>query len=394
MVGWIKSIRKSKDLTFIGATTGAKDTQVTIDAKTKVEGELKVGASFECINPTKSVTPNGSEEILCTEFKILGVSDDTYPIQPKAHTDDFLRTIPELRGRTKKYQAMWKIRSVVSLAIHNCLASNGFYQYFTPIIVDSDCEGAGETFTVHSDWTNQDLTVSGQLHAEVGMMSLGKVYTFSPCFRAEKSATKKHLSEFWMVEPEAMGWDLYKTMSFTEYFIKSILRHVLKKCQDEFKQLGIKTDHIELLCTDASYSRVTYAQVVSQFSLSYGDDIGSDLEKLIVAMNGPTFVTDYPRTMKPFYMKTDMRVARCFDLLFPQVGELAGGSEREDDYNTLIKNMKAEGMDMEQMKWYTSTRKWGSVPHSGFGLGFERLLMFITQASKVHDVIPFPVSYK
>jgi asparaginyl-tRNA synthetase len=391
--GWIKSIRSSKGLTFLSVTTGAKDFQVTIvEAECKIHGELKVGASFEA-QGKDSKTPKGLFEFLASDFKIVGSADDSYPIQPKAHSDDFLRTIPDLRGRAKKFQAIWKIRHHLTQAIHKYFDRQGFYQYYTPIITTADCEGAGETFEVKTDWLDEKLTVSGQLHGEVGMMSLGKIYTFSPCFRAEKSATKKHLSEFWMIEPEIAFYDLDATIELAQSFVKRVISYTIQSSEYEFQQLGITADSlIDLISKE--WKVVRYDEVVELFGVKWGDDISSEVEKKIVEhYKVPTFITHYPKDLKPFYMKKDDRVAYCFDLIFPEVGELIGGSQREDSYEVLDATMSGLGLDMEKMQWYLNTRKWGSVPHSGFGLGMERLLMFITKASKIHDVIPFPVSF-
>lgn len=394
--GWIKSIRSSKGLTFLSVTDGSKDYQITIETeKCPIVGELKVGASFEAVGKD-SETPKGLYEFLASEFKITGASDDTYPIQPKNHTDDFLRSIPELRGRTKKYQATWKIRHHLTQAIHKYFDEHGFYQYYTPIITHADCEGAGETFDVSTDWLHEKLTVSGQLHGEVGMMSLGKIYTFSPCFRAEKSQTKKHLSEFWMIEPEMAFYDLEKTIAFAEDFVKSVIRDTMSRSKYEFDQLGISMDTKLAFGTMLStpWKVISYDKIVEGFGLVWGEDISSDYEKKIVEYYGvPVFITHYPKELKPFYMKKDDRVAYCFDLIFPEVGELIGGSQREEKYELLEKSILQYGLDPEKMKWYLSTRKWGTVEHSGFGIGFERLLMFISKATKIHDTIPFPISY-
>jgi asparaginyl-tRNA synthetase len=393
MKGWIKSIRKSKGLTFMTITDGKKDHQLTLkEGEHQLSGELKVGASFkaECV---ESKTPKGLPEWVVSKIDVIGKSDDEYPIQPKHHTPEFLRTIPELRGRTKILQATWKIRHHLTQAIHQHLSSEGFFQYYTPIITQADCEGAGETFDIKSDWMSEKLTVSGQLHGEVGMMSLGKIYTFSPCFRAEKSTTKKHLSEFWMIEPEMAWSDLEDSMDVAEDLIRMVVYDIHKKCKYEFEQLGIDSKELFKFC-DGDYARVTYKDICKEFDIKWGEDISSEMEqKIVKKYETPVFITHYPKDMKPFYMKKDDEVAYCFDLIFPGVGELIGGSEREEDYDTLKKSMEDSGLDMDKMKWYLDTRKWGSVPHSGFGLGFERLLMYLTSATKIHDVIPFPVSY-
>lgn len=384
--GWIKSIRKSKDLTFISATDGYSDYQVTITKDSIVDGELKLGASF-IASGTDCLTPKGLQDFRVDKLAIVGESDESYPIQPKYQSYDFLRTILELRGRTKTFQSIWKIRHHVTQAIHRFLESKEFYQYYTPLITSSDCEGAGQTFTVKSDWSEDQLTVSGQLHGEVGMMSLGKIYTFGPCFRAEKSATTKHLAEFWMVEPEIAFYDLDQIMDLSEELLKSVMKYVSQKCAEELKILGI--EKYEVL--DKPWKRITYDEICKEFKLKWGVDIDTSLEKKITLKYGPTFITHYPKELKPFYMKKDDKISYCFDLIFPVVGELIGGSEREMDYTKLVHQM--EGMDLEKMDWYLSTRKFGSVPHAGFGLGFERLLMYLTGAPKIHDVIPFPFSY-
>lgn len=389
--GWIKSIRGSKSITFVSATDGYdSDFQVTIHKDTPIKGgDLKVGASFIC-DGDPSTTPKGLYEFLAKGFAIVGQSDDEFPIQPKPHSKDFLRTIPELRGRTKEFQAIWRIRHRVTQIIHKFFDDESFFQYYTPIITQADCEGAGQAFAAKSDWLDEKLTVSAQLHGEVGMMSLGQIYTFAPCFRAEKSATKKHLAEFWMIEPEMAFYDLDETIAFTEKFLKSVLFGTTLQSVKDLNVLGIEyCDELVM----GSWIRKKYKEIVEEFGITYGDDISSEMEKKIVKKYGPTFITHYPSDLKPFYMKKVDGEALCFDLIFPEVGELVGGSVREDDHDTLKFEMEKAGVDMEKMQWYLNTRKWGSVPHSGFGLGFERLLLYITKQEKIHDVIPFPISY-
>lgn len=393
MKGWIKSIRQSKGLTFVAITDGQKYHQLTLkDGEYTISGELKVGASF-IAKGEESLTPRGLPEYVVSDIKIIGQSDDEYPIQPKQHSADFLRSIPELRGRTKAMQATWKIRHHLTQAIHQYFDSKDFYQYYTPIITQADCEGAGETFEVKSDWMEEKLTVSGQLHGEVGMMSLGKIYTFSPCFRAEKSTTKKHLSEFWMIEPEMAFFELDETMDLAEDFIKFSLKYVSEKCDYEFKQIGIDKSHISEVI-ETKFLRIRYEDICKQFKIKFGEDISSEMEqKIVQKFKSPVFITHYPKDMKPFYMKKDSEFAHCFDLIFPVVGELIGGSQREEDYSKLKDSMEISGLDMDKMKWYLDTRRWGSVPHSGFGMGLDRLVMFITKSQKIHDVIPFPFGY-
>ncbi len=392
MKGWIKSIRQSKGLMFISVTDGIKDHQLTLkEGEYELEGELKVGASFTA-EGYDSITPRGFEEFVVSKMVIIGESDDEYPIQPKRHSFDFLRTIPELRGRTKGFQSTWKIRHYLSQLIHQFMSEKEFFQYWTPIVTQADCEGAGETFTVKSDWLEEKLTVSGQLHGEVGMMSLGKIYTFGPCFRAEKSATKKHLSEFWMLEPEMAFYSLEDTISFSEEMLKYILSQIIKH-EEDFKKLEIDTSHITSIL-DKDWVKIRYEDVCKEFKLDFGEDVSSEIEKMLIdKYKLPVYITHWPKDLKPFYMKKMGEYAYCFDLIFPEVGELIGGSEREDSYQILKDEMEKSGLDMTKMDWYLKTRKWGTVPHSGFGLGFDRLVTFVCKLQKIHDSIPFPIGY-
>jgi asparaginyl-tRNA synthetase len=392
MKGWIKSIRKSKGLLFLAITDGQKDHQLTLkEGEYEISGELKVGASF-IADGYDSLTPKGFAEFVVSKLDIIGRSDDEYPIQPKKHSQDFLRSVPELRGRTKGVQSTWKMRHYLSQELHKFFTQKEFIQYWTPIITTADCEGAGETFQVKTDWLDEKLTVSGQLHGEVGMMALGHIYTFGPCFRAEKSATKKHLSEFWMLEPEMAFYTLEETIDFSEEMLKSVLSGILKY-EDDFKKLEIDTTHIISLL-DKSWIKIKYEDVCKDFGLSFGEDISSDIEKLLIdKYKIPVYVTHWPKDLKPFYMKKDDKIAYCFDLIFPEVGELIGGSQREDSYEILKSEMEKSGLDMDKMDWYLRTRKWGSVPHSGFGLGFDRLVTFVCKLQKIHDSIPFPISF-
>jgi len=392
MKGWVKSIRQSKGLIFVSITDGHSDHQLTLrDGEYDISGELKIGASFDA-EGYGSITPKGMPEFIVSRIEIIGKSDDDYPIQPKKHSPDFLRTIPELRGRTKGSQSTWRLRHFLSQEVHKFMEKSGFIQYWTPIITQADCEGAGETFDVSSDWLQEKLTVSGQLHGEVGMMSLGQIYTFGPCFRAEKSSTKKHLSEFWMIEPEMAFYSLDDDIKFSEKMVKSILFGVLKY-KDDFKKLEIDTDHITSII-DKDWIKIKYEDVCKDFGLIFGQDVSSDVEKLLISKYQlPVYITHWPKDLKPFYMKKDEKVAYCFDLIFPEVGELIGGSEREESYEILKSEMEKSGIDMDKMDWYLKTRKWGTVPHSGFGLGFDRLVTFVCKLQKIHDSIPFPIGY-
>lgn len=389
--GWIKSVRKSKDLTFLAVTDGRSDFQITVKSDVIVVGEIKVGCSFEALGED-STTPRGSYEFLCQSLIILGSSDDTYPIQPKRHTFDYLRTIPEHRGRTKGFQSVWMMRHLLSKSLQDRLSDLEFCQYFTPVITFADCEGAGQTFDVSSDWMQQKLTVSGQLHLEVGAMSLGQVYTFGPCFRAEKSSTKKHLSEFWMLECEMVHYDLETTMKFTEDLIKHTLCQIVLR-KELFDRMEIDASHVEELLK-RDWPVIEYSAVCDRYGLIFGEDIGSEIEaKLVEDLSGPVFVCRYAKELKPFYMLKGDRTAECFDLIFPHVGELVGGSVREWFYDKLKAEMIESRLDLEKMDWYLQTRKYGSVSHSGFGLGFDRLLMFVCKLQKIHDAMPFPMSF-
>lgn len=391
--GWVKSIRVSKGLYFIAVTDGSTDYQITIiQDKCPIDGEIKVGCSFESTG-VDSKTPKGSYEFLASSFKVIGKSDDSYPIQPKFHSPEFLRSIPEHRGRTKQFQAIWKIRHRLTQEIHKFFDKENVYLYTPALITAADCEGAGETFDVKSDWLEAKLTVSSQLYGEVGARSLGKIYTFGPCFRAEKSATRKHLAEFQMVEPELSWYHLKDIIPFSERFVKRIIAGVISKCKYEFDQLGITSEHLlKIIQTD--WQIISYDEICEMFGVKWGDDINSEMEQKIVTHFGvPVFITHYPKQLKPFYMAGDERVAYNYDLIFPEVGELVGGSERESSYEVLKKSMIDSGIDIDRMKFYLDLRRYGSCVSSGFGLGFDRLLMFITKAAKIHDVTPFPVSF-
>lgn len=404
-VGWIRSIRHSKKITFLAATDGQEEYQLTVkhfgnrDDDAQVSGELKVGASFMA-KGTDSMTPRGSYEFLVEELHIVGASDDDFPIQPKEHSDEFLRSIPELRGRTAQYQGITRVRHFLSTYMQKYLSeTKGFVQYFAPIITSADCEGAGDAFIAKTDWMESHLTVSAQLHGEVGMMSCGKIYTWGPCFRAEKSTGRRHLSEFWMVEPEMAFYDLEQTMELAEEMIKVICFELLLHHKAEFEKMRVSTEHLAKVADSVeAWPRMTYAEVCEKYELEYGSDISAEIERKLTAdMDGPVFITHWPKSMKPFYMKTDGDVALCFDLIFPDVGELVGGSVREEDYDILRKRMLECGLLKQgvssSMEWYLKTRQWGTVPHAGFGMGFERLVMFACKLQKIHDTIPFPVSY-
>jgi asparaginyl-tRNA synthetase len=372
-----------------------------------------------------------SVEVQASAIEVYGEADpETYPLQKKGHSMEFLREIAYLRPRTNTFGAVLRIRHNMAMAIHTFFHQRGFYYFHTPLITASDCEGAGQMFTVTTlDLENtpktedgkvdfsQDfygkhasLTVSGQLEGELGALALGEIYTFGPTFRAENSNTPRHLSEFWMIEPEMSFYDINDNMQLAEDFVKFCLTWALENCKDDIQFLNDMFDKelIErinfVLAND--FVRLTYTEGIEileeavkngkkfEFRVGWGTDLQSEHERYLVEehFKRPVILTDYPKEIKSFYMKQneDGKTVRAMDVLFPKIGEIIGGSEREADYDKL-KNRAAEmGVPEKDIWWYLNTRRWGSAPHSGFGLGFERLLLFVTGMSNIRDVIPFP----
>ena len=423
--GWIRSHRKQAHFGFIDLFDGTcfKSIQIVYDEALRNFEEvskLLVGSSI-CVSGLV-VESMGKQafEIKATEIAILGYCEETYPIQPKRHTREFLRDVAYLRPRTALFQAIFRIRSVASMAIHTYFQDRGYVYFHAPIITASDCEGAGEMFRVTTlDLKNKNLkdeddffgkvtglTVSGQLEAETFASAFSKCYTFGPTFRAENSNTKIHASEFWMVEPEVAFCDLDGIMDIEEEFLKFIVSYVLERCPDEiefldkFVEKGLKNKLESLL--NSHFVRITHKEVIDilknadvsfEFAPEYGEDIAKEHEKYITEYFGtPVFIKDWPRDIKAFYMKQneDGETVRAVDLEVPGVGELIGGSEREADYEKLVTRMKELGMNIEELDWYVNLRKFGTVPHSGFGLGFERLLIYLTGVDNIRDVIPYP----
>ena len=423
--GWIRSHRKQAHFGFIDLFDGTcfKSIQIVYDEALRNFEEvskLLVGSSI-CVSGIV-VESMGKQafEIKATEIAILGYCEDTYPIQPKRHTREFLRDVAYLRPRTALFQAIFRIRSVASMAIHTYFQDRGYVYFHAPIITASDCEGAGEMFRVTTlDLKNKNLkdeddffgkvtglTVSGQLEAETFASAFSKCYTFGPTFRAENSNTKIHASEFWMVEPEVAFCDLDGIMDIEEEFLKFIVSYVLERCPDEiefldkFVEKGLKNKLESLL--NSHFVRITHKEVIDilknadvsfEFAPEYGEDIAKEHEKYITEYFGtPVFIKDWPRDIKAFYMKQneDGETVRAVDLEVPGVGELIGGSEREASYEKLVTRMKELGMNIEELDWYVNLRKFGTVPHSGFGLGFERLLIYLTGVDNIRDVIPYP----
>ena len=426
--GWIRSHRDSKDLGFIELSDGTsmKRLQVVYDKDTEdfeEIGSIPFGSSIEVYGElVQSEGKNQSVELKAKRVKVLGKCDADYPLQPKRHTKEFLRSIAHLRPRANLFQAVFRIRSVASLAIHEYFGKNGYVYFHAPILTASDCEGAGEMFEVTTlpldklngkvDYTKDffgkrtNLTVSGQLEAETFAMAFSKVYTFGPTFRAENSNTKTHAAEFWMIEPEIAFCDLDGLMDIEEDMLKYIVSYTLEHAKDEllfldkFQSPGLVQKLEDLV--RSTFTRVTHEEVITilknanqkwEFEPEYGEDIHKEHETYITEyFHGPVFITDWPKDIKAFYMKQndDGKTVRAVDLEVPLSGELMGGSQREEDYDKLVTRMKELDMDLEEMKWYTDLRRYGSVVHSGFGMGFERLLIYLTGVDNIRDVIPYP----
>ncbi|MDP5228828.1 MAG: asparagine--tRNA ligase [Cellulophaga sp.] len=447
--GWVKTFRSNR---FIALNDGStlNNIQCVVDFENFDEALLRkvsTGAAIKIKGTLVESQGRGQTvEIQVSELEVLGTSDpDTYPIQPKKHSLEFLREKAHLRVRTNTFAAVMRVRSALSFAIHNYFQKNGFYNVHTPIITGSDAEGAGEMFRVSTldqkkpplnedgsinfkeDFFGKEtnLTVSGQLEAETYAMALGKVYTFGPTFRAENSNTSRHLAEFWMIEPEVAFNDLDANMDLAEDFIKEVITYVLENCQEDLQFLEQrlldeeKTKPqaersamalIEKLkfVADNNFKRVSYTEAIDilknstpnkkkkfQYPIEeWGTDLQSEHERYLVEkhFNCPVILFDYPAKIKAFYMRLneDGKTVRAMDILFPGIGEIVGGSQREERLEVLQEKMKALGIDEKELWWYLDLRKFGSAVHSGFGLGFERLVLFTTGMGNIRDVIPFP----
>lgn len=436
--GWVRTRRGNKNVGFVALNDGStiNNIQIVIDISTFGEEFLKPITTGACINVNgKLVASQGqgqSVEIQATEIEIYGPADPaTYPLQKKGHSLEFLREIAHLRPRTNTFGAIFRMRHHMSFAIHKFYNDRGFYYFHTPIITASDAEGAGSMFDVSTlDISNpprneegkvdfsQDffgrqtnLTVSGQLEGELGAMALGAIYTFGPTFRAENSNTPRHLAEFWMIEPEVAFYDITDNMNLAEDFLKYLIRYALDHCMEDIQFLAKMYDNelIERLnfVVQNDFVRLTYTEGVKileesgvkfEFPVFWGADLQSEHERFLVEKHfkRPVILTDYPKEIKSFYMKQneDGLTVRAMDVLFPKIGEIIGGSEREADYNKLMKRVEETGMHTDPIWWYLETRKFGTAPHAGFGLGFERLMLFITGMTNIRDVIPFPRSPK
>ena len=435
--GWVRTRRGSKQINFIALNDGStiNNVQIVVDLDKLGEEYLKpitTGASIS-VNGTlvQSQGKGQSVEIQANEIEIYGTADPaTYPLQKKGHSMEFLREIAHLRLRTNTFGAVFRIRHNMAYAIHKFFHDRGFFYFHTPIITASDCEGAGQMFQVTTknlynlkkdengsiiyddDFFGKQtsLTVSGQLEGELGATALGQIYTFGPTFRAENSNTPRHLAEFWMIEPEVAFNDIYDNMELAEEFIKYCVRWALDNCKDDVQFLNdmfdkglidrlqgvLKDDFVRLPYTEGI--KILEEAVVKghkfEFPVYWGVDLASEHERFLVEehFKRPVILTDYPKEIKAFYMKQneDGKTVRAVDVLFPKIGEIIGGSEREADYGKLYNRIQELNIPMKDMWWYLDTRRFGTVPHSGFGLGFERLLLFVTGMSNIRDVIPFP----
>ena len=432
--GWVRTKRGNKNVSFIALNDGStiNNIQIVADTARFDEDLLKRITTGSCISVkgelVESLGGGQTVEIQAKSIEVYGEADPaTYPLQKKGHTLEFLRTIAHLRPRTNTFGAVLRIRHAMAFAIHKYFNDKGFVYLHTPIITASDCEGAGEMFQVTTldldnpprlengriDYTQDffgrqtSLTVSGQLEGELGAMALGEIYTFGPTFRAENSNTPRHLAEFWMIEPEMAFYEIDDNMDLAEDFIKYLVRYALDNCMDDLKFLNDMFDK-ELIARLESvvrtdFVRLTYTEGIRileasgekfEFPVSWGVDLQSEHERYLVEKHfgRPVIMTDYPKDIKAFYMKQneDGKTVRGMDVLFPKIGEIIGGSERESSLDKLEARISELGMSHETLEWYLDTRRFGSAPHSGFGLGFERLLLFVTGMANIRDVIPFP----
>lgn len=430
--GWVRTRRDSKDFSFIELNDGSCLRNLQIIAKNTLPNYAEV----QRLNTGASISVNGalvasqgkgqSWEVVADEIEIVGASDDTYPLQKKGHTPEFLREIAHLRPRSNLFGAVFRVRSRLAFAIHQFFQERGFVYVHTPIITGSDCEGAGELFRVTSIDPNnpprradgaidyaQDffarstyLTVSGQLEGEAFACALSKIYTFGPTFRAENSNTSRHANEFWMIEPEMAFTDLRGNMDVAEEIVKYLIRDIRTHCAEDVELFAKFVDK-ELLSRldfvlERPFQRITYTEAVEllaksgekfEFPVVYGANLQSEHERWLTEKHFkcPVTVFDYPKQIKPFYMRVndDGKTVTAMDVLVPGIGEIVGGSQREERLEVLEENMRRHKMDPADYKWYLDLRRYGTVPHSGFGLGFERMLMFVTGVSNIRDVIPF-----
>ncbi len=432
--GWVRTKRGNKNISFVALNDGStiNNIQVVFDMNLFSEDALKPVTTGACIAVKGELveSPGSAQavEISAKELLLYGTADpETYPLQKKGHSMEFLREIGHLRPRTNTFGAVFRIRHAMAFAIHKYFNDKGFVYLHTPVITASDAEGAGAMFQVttldlnnlpktednHIDFQEDffgraaNLTVSGQLEGELGAMALGEIYTFGPTFRAENSNTPRHLAEFWMIEPEMAFYEIKENMDLAEDFVKYLVKYALDNCADDLKFLNdmfdkeligrlesvISTEFIRLSYTDGVDILMESGQKF-EYPVSWGTDLQSEHERYLVEQHfkKPVILTDYPKDIKAFYMKQneDGKTVRAMDVLFPKIGEIIGGSQREESLEKLQQRIEELGMESSGLWWYLDTRRFGSAPHSGFGLGFERLLLFVTGMSNIRDVIPFP----
>ena len=448
--GWVRTKRGSKNVNFIALNDGSTihNLQVVADVETFGEDFFKdINTSASLAVTGELIASQGSGqavELLATQIVIIGKADpDKYPIQPKKHSLEFLRENAHLRFRTATFSAVFRIRHAMAFAIHKYFNDRGFVYLHTPIITASDAEGAGQMFRVSTlpainppvteegelDYAQDffgkatNLTVSGQLEGELGATALGEIYTFGPTFRAENSNTTRHLAEFWMIEPEMAFYDLTDNMDLAEDFLKYLTRYALENCSDDLQFLSQRLQNeekgkpeaerqMELIeklrfVVENDFVRCTYTEAIDilrnskpykkgkfQFPVEWGSDLQSEHERYLVEKHfqKPVILTNYPKHIKAFYMKQndDGKTVAAMDVLFPQIGEIIGGSQREEDYKKLVTRMEEMDIPVDEMWWYLDTRRFGTVPHAGFGLGFERFILFVTGMGNIRDVIAFP----
>lgn len=435
--GWVRTKRGNKNVAFIALNDGSIITnlQIVVDLAKFDDDLMRRITTGACIGIdgklVKSQGAGQAVEVQAENIVIYGEADpETYPLQKKGHSMEFLREIAHLRPRTNTFGAVLRMRHEMAYAIHTFFHQKGFYYFHTPLITASDCEGAGEMFQVttmdlrnipHKEDGSVDydqdffgkqtaLTVSGQLEGELGATALGAIYTFGPTFRAENSNTPRHLAEFWMVEPEMAFYQLDELTALEEEFIKFLVRWALDNCKEDLEFLNNMIDKglVERLksVVDTDFVRLPYTEGIKileeavakghkfEFPVSWGVDLASEHERFLVEehFKKPVIMIDYPKQIKAFYMKQndDGKTVQGTDVLFPQIGEIIGGSVREENYDKLMAEINARNIPMKDMWWYLDTRRYGSCPHAGFGLGFERLMLFVTGMSNIRDVIPFP----
>ncbi len=433
--GWVRTRRGNNNIAFIALNDGSivHNIQIVVDVQQfNNEDMLRRITTGSCVSVNGLLVESQGKgqqvEIQASEIEVYGSADpEKYPLQKKGHSLEFLREIAHLRPRTNTFGAIFRLRHAMAFAIHKFFNDQGFYYLHTPVITGSDCEGAGAMFRVTTldlkntplkengqiDFSRDffgketNLTVSGQLEGELGALALSNIYTFGPTFRAENSNTARHLAEFWMIEPEMAFYDIHDNMDLAESFLKYLVNYLLEHCEDDLLFLQSMYDK-ELISrlkmvTENAFERLSYTEAIGilqasgrafEFPVSWGVDLQSEHERYLVEQHfkKPVILTDYPREIKAFYMKQneDGKTVRAMDVLFPKIGEVIGGSQREEDYDRLLERIREMKINESDVWWYLETRKFGTAPHSGFGLGFERLMLFVSGMANIRDVIPFP----